>query len=170
MRKNQSLKCIETQTLSSWELHGTLSVTYKKLGGGYIQGLSFTDWVWWLRKWYQDHYASQSMHWSTRLSFAVHRSNKKQRWESRNEAILEFWCTVKHFNYLNHNLVTSVACLLFKRCFQLESKCTWEALLNRFFSFRRPSIFGEVWCFLDLTHLPMEEFLGCLVTVEMPGM
>ena len=76
----------------------------------------------------------------------------------------------KHFNYLNHNLVTSVACLLFKRGFQIESKCTWEALLNTFFSFRRPSISGEVWCFLDLTHLPMEEFLGCLVTVEMPGM
>ena len=34
---------------------------------------------------------------------------------------------------------------------------------------RRP-ISGEVWCFFDTTHLPLEQFLGCMVTVEMTRM
>ena len=26
------------------------------------------------------------------------------------------------------------------------------------------------WCFSDLTHMPLAEFLGCMVTLEMTGM
>ena len=32
------------------------------------------------------------------------------------------------------------------------------------------SISGEMWCFFDPTHLPLEGFLGSMVMVEMPGM
>jgi len=32
-----------------------------------------------------------------------------------------------------------------------------------------PLISGEVWYFFDLTHLPLEEFLGCMLVVEVPG-
>ena len=31
----------------------------------------------------------------------------------------------------------------------------------------RISISGKVWCFSDLTHLPLEEFLGYMVMLEM---
>ena len=30
-------------------------------------------------------------------------------------------------------------------------------------------IAGEVWYFFGLTHLPLEEFLGCMLVVEVPG-
>ena len=65
------------------------------------------------------------------------------------------------------------ACCVVQGYFQFESQCSWEAspFLLKLESFcRRPSISGGVWCFFNLTHLLLEEFLGCMVTVEMSGM
>ena len=65
-----------------------------------------------------------------------------------------------------NELVVACACL------QFESECSWEdSLLEHLLSESlQITISGEVCRVYDLTHLPLEEFLGCMAVVVMTGL
>ena len=65
-----------------------------------------------------------------------------------------------------NELVVACACL------QFEPECSWEdSLLEHLLSESlQITISGEVCRVYDLTHLPLEEFLGCMAVVVMTGL
>ena len=72
----------------------------------------------------------------------------------------------KHLGFFNSSLVISVACLLcmwhvtnFKGCFQIATK-KWRSFSILLIFLQKAY---KLWCF----DLPLWEFLGCMVTVEM---